>query len=243
MSSVPSPPRDAVGQNGPEPGGASSQPPEGKGAAGLDGPISTHVNRPLMRRVAAGVADLPVTADQWTWAGFAVSLAGAAAFALHAPRAGAVLVQAGALLDTLDGEVARRQGTAGPPGALLDLTLDRVSDVALLAGLAAGAGGRTLDWALALAAANGIVTASVVKERLGAEGGSVAQLQRDEVAGGVANALLQYLNRDVRQLGISVCGLLRQPRLALLCLAAGSNWRLARRLGVARELLRRRAGS
>ena len=212
-----------------------------KGVSGSDGPVSRHLNRPISTRISSLVASWPVTPDQWSYASYGLVCAGSAAFALGAPRLGAAMVHAGSVLDGVDGEVARLQGESSAEGALLDLTLDRVSDVALLGGLALGAGGRGLDWLLALGAANGIVVASVVKERSGAEGMNVAELQREEAADGAAGALLPYTNRDGRLFAVTLCGLLRQPRLALLWLAVTSNLRLFGRLGAAREMLRRRA--
>jgi phosphatidylglycerophosphate synthase len=215
--------------------------PQEKGVSGSDGPVSRYLNRPISARISPVVAPWPVTPDQWTYVSYGLVCAGGAAFAVGAPRLGAAMVHAGSVLDGVDGEVARLQGTASTEGALLDVALDRVSDMALLGGLALGAGGRKLDWLLALGAANGIVTASVVKERIGAEGLNVAQLQREEAADGAVGALLPYTNRDGRLFAVTLCGLLRQPRLALLWLAVTSNLRLFRRLGAAREMLRRRS--
>lgn len=212
-----------------------------KGVSGSDGPISAHLNRPISSRISPLVAPLPITPDHWTYAGFAAVCAGAVAFAMRAPRIGGLLVHKGSVLDGIDGEVARLQGTSSAQGALLDVTLDRVSDVVLAGGLAIGAGGRRLDWLLALAAANGIVTAGMVKERMGAEGQSVAQLQREEAGDQPLDALLPYTNRDGRLFAVTVLGLLRQPRLALAWLAFTSNFRLVRRLSAARAMLRRAA--
>ncbi len=231
-----SPPSDPPGR----PGAAGAVPPESKGVAGSDGVISRRLNRPISSRISPLVAGWPVTPDQWSYISFGSVCAGALAFAARAPRLGAALVHAGSVLDGVDGEVARLQGRSTAQGALLDLTLDRVSDIVLVAGLAIGAGGRRLDWLLALAAANGILTAGVVKERIGHEGADVAELQQQEAAGGDFAALLPYTGRDGRLFAVALAGLVRQPRLALLWLAATSNWRLIRRLKAARALLRRR---
>jgi CDP-L-myo-inositol myo-inositolphosphotransferase len=213
---------------------------DSKGVAGSDGPISRRLNRPISSRISAHVAGWPVTADQWSYISFASVCTGALAFATHSPRLGAALVHAGSVLDGVDGEVARLQQTSSAQGALLDITLDRASDVALLGGLALGAGGRRIDWLLALAAANGIVTAGVVKERVGHEGVDVAGLQQQEAVDGGLDTLVRYTGRDGRLFAVTLGGLIRQPRLALLWLAATSNWRLIRRLRAARALLRRR---
>jgi len=211
---------------------------DGKGASGLDGPVSRTLNRPISRRISARVAPRPVTPDQWSWVAFGAVTAGAAGFALGAPRLGAVLVHAGSVLDGVDGEVARLQGTSSASGALLDLVLDRVSDVLVLAGLAQGAGGRRIDWLLALAAANGVLTSGIVKERLGAERQSVAHLQRQESSRSAVDRLLPWTNRDGRLFAVALSGAIRQPRAGLAWLAATSNLRLLRRAGAARALLR-----
>jgi hypothetical protein len=209
-----------------------------KGVSGSDGPVSRYLNRPLSRRISARVWTLPVTPDQWSYTSFGLVCAGAAAFAVRAPGVGAVLVHAGSVVDGMDGEVARLQGTSSKEGALLDLTLDRVADIALVGGLACGAGGRSIDWLLALAAANGLDTASVVKERVSAEGVPAAELQREERRDDELDEVLRFGGRDGRLFAVTLLGLMRQPRLALAWLAVSTNLRLWRRLGTARRLLR-----
>jgi hypothetical protein len=184
------------------------------------------------------VAARPVTPDQWSWAAFGAVCAGACSFALGFPRLGGALVHAGSVLDGVDGEVARLQGTSSASGALLDLVLDRVSDVAVLAGLAQGAGSRRMDWLMALAAANGVLTSGIVKERLGAERQSVAGLQEHESTRAPIDRLIPWTNRDGRLFAVTLAGLTRQPRLALAWLALTSNIRLLRRAGAARHMLR-----
>lgn len=208
-----------------------------KGVSGLDGPISRYLNRPISRLITARVAAHPISANQWSGIAFATTLLGAAAFAVRLPRLGALAVHAGSVLDGVDGEVARAKGTAGPSGALLDLALDRTADVAILGGLAHGAGGRRADWAAALVAANGVVTASVAKERLSAEAVAAARTQRAEAASGWKRALMPLGNRDGRLLAITVLGLLRRPRLALWGIAALSSVRLIERVRVGRAIL------
>ena len=208
-----------------------------KGIAGLDGPISRYLNRPVSRQISSRVAAGSITADQWSWIAFGTTLLGAAAFVLRLPRFAALLVHAGSVLDGVDGEVARAQGTAGPSGALLDLALDRTADVALVAALARGAGGGTANWIAALVAANGIVTASVVKERLSAEAVAASDTQRSEAASGWRRLLMPFGSRDGRLFAIALLGIARKPRLALWWLAAHSSLRLVERVRVGRELL------
>lgn len=215
---------------------------DGRGVSGLDGPISQYLNRPVSRAISPLVAGLPVTPDQISWLSFGLVVAGGAAFSVRLHRLGGLLVHVGSVADGVDGEVARLQGTASASGALLDLALDRVADVILLAGLARGAGGRQIDWLLALAAANGALTASVVKERFGSEGESPAELQRAEATEGWRATMARFTGRDGRLFAATLAGLLGQPRLGLVWLAYSSNARLIDRVIAARLLLRRRDG-
>ena len=212
---------------------------ENKGASGADGVIARTLNRPPSRAISARVAGLPLTADHWSYTAFGLVCAGAAAWALRSPRIAAALVHAGSVIDGVDGEVARLQGTSSRAGGLLDLGLDWISDTALLAGLATAAGGRRLDWLLALTAANGIGTASVLKERANAEGVTSSDLQQREAASGDWIAALMPLGgRDERLFAAAAAGLLGRPRLALGYLAITTSLRLGRRLATALAALR-----
>jgi CDP-L-myo-inositol myo-inositolphosphotransferase len=210
---------------------------EGKGVSGLDGPVSKHLNRPLSRRISGRVWRWPVSPNQWSWASFGLANVGAVAFAARAPRLGGVLVHGASVLDGVDGEVARLQGKSSSSGALLDLVLDRVSDVSIVGGLAWGAGGRRIDWLLALTAANGLLVSGIAKERVGAERQPVAELQRSEATGSWLDAVVAWTGRDGRLFAVTLGGLLKQPRLTLAWLALSSNLRLVRRFSAARAML------
>lgn len=209
-----------------------------KGVSGIDGPVSRWLNRPLSRRISDRRAAQQLTPNQWSWIAFAVVCAGAGGFAAGRPRLGALLCHVGSVLDGVDGEVARAQSTSSAAGALLDLTLDRVGDVALLAGLAQGSGSRRADWLMALAAANGILVSGLTKERLGAERQSVRILQQTEGRQHVIDRLVPWTGRDGRLLAVTVAGSLRRPRAALGFLAVLANVRLVRRFAAASSMLR-----
>ncbi|MDJ0849770.1 MAG: CDP-alcohol phosphatidyltransferase family protein [Myxococcota bacterium] len=68
--------------------------------------------------------------------GVVVSLLAAAAFPFGWFVAGGILIVAGGVFDLIDGVVARYHGVSTRFGAFLDSTLDRVSDMALLLGIA-----------------------------------------------------------------------------------------------------------
>jgi len=78
----------------------------------------------------------PVNPNLLTVLGASVSMGAAAAFALGAFVTGGLLLLAGGLFDLVDGVVARHHGVSTRFGAFLDSTLDRLSDMVLLLGIA-----------------------------------------------------------------------------------------------------------
>ncbi|HEV8228998.1 MAG TPA: CDP-alcohol phosphatidyltransferase family protein [Candidatus Limnocylindria bacterium] len=81
--------------------------------------------------LARGLVRLGVSANAVTVLGSVVTLAGAAWLATGSPTGGLVVLLAGTLCDTLDGQIARAAGGGTRFGAFLDSTLDRLSDAAL----------------------------------------------------------------------------------------------------------------
>ena len=78
---------------------------------------------------------LGFSANTATLTGVALAIGGAVAAGFGEFLAAGLLVLAGASFDMLDGGIARRKGTVGPQGALMDSVLDRVSEGAVLLGL------------------------------------------------------------------------------------------------------------
>jgi len=72
-----------------------------------------------------------------TTVGAALVVASAVGYGLGAIRLGGVLLLASGVIDTLDGQVARRSGAVSRFGAFYDSTLDRVGDGATFIGIAA----------------------------------------------------------------------------------------------------------
>ena len=92
------------------------------------------LTRPLLGAARA----LGLSADALTWLGVAVTAAAGwlAVDGRWGPCGLALLW--GSVCDMLDGELARGTGTASPSGAFLDSNLDRLSELALFAGVALG---------------------------------------------------------------------------------------------------------
>jgi CDP-diacylglycerol--glycerol-3-phosphate 3-phosphatidyltransferase len=87
--------------------------------------------------LVALLARLGVRPDHVTWVGLLVTVGGGVLFAAGRFRLGALVAVVGAVMDVLDGALARRQGGATRWGAFLDSTTDRIADSALFLGVAA----------------------------------------------------------------------------------------------------------
>ncbi|HEY8122152.1 MAG TPA: CDP-alcohol phosphatidyltransferase family protein [Myxococcota bacterium] len=112
-------------------------------------------------RVAPFLSHPSVHPNALTLFGTAISLAAAAEFAGGELRRGAALTALGGAFDLCDGVAARAQGRASRFGALLDSSLDRLVDVALLFGLAlyyAGEGQRLWAWVAGVGLAGSVLT-------------------------------------------------------------------------------------
>ena len=93
------------------------------------------IARPLTKPLARLLAKVSLSPDAVTWTGFWLSV-GAVALIIthHLAAAGAVVLVAG-FCDMLDGALARYLDRASRFGAILDSTLDRVSEALLLLGI------------------------------------------------------------------------------------------------------------
>jgi len=79
-----------------------------------------------------------ITPNQLTFVGLLISLLGAYFFAQGSQRIAALVLLFGSLVDALDGTLARFTEKTSRFGAFLDSTFDRISDGAVLFGIAYG---------------------------------------------------------------------------------------------------------
>jgi len=124
----------------------------------------------LTEPVVRVLARTPVTPSAVTWFGFILAL-GAAALVItsHLFAAGFVVLIAG-FFDLLDGALARRMEQATPFGAVLDSTLDRLSEAVVLLAILVSFSGTPLLVLLVFLALLGSLLVSYIRARAEAVG-------------------------------------------------------------------------
>ncbi|MEO3809592.1 CDP-alcohol phosphatidyltransferase family protein [Sphaerisporangium sp. B11E5] len=119
-----------------------------------DGPV-LRANRRLSRRLTLALVRTSVSSDTVSVASFLVVALGALLIGQgtwSATAAGGLLVQAGFVLDCVDGQMARLRLRSSRRGALIDTILDRYADLVVIAALTVAAGGGPAEWAWGFAA-------------------------------------------------------------------------------------------
>ena len=145
----------------------------------------TMLPRLLPSRVPAVILDpivrvliaLRITPNVITVVGFLGAVAAAALIATGELLIGGIVVLLAGALDLFDGALARATGRAGPVGALLDSTLDRASEAAVLFGVLLYQldRGNNEEAALVFVALAGSFLVSYVRTRAGELGSEVAE--------------------------------------------------------------------
>lgn len=90
---------------------------------------------PPLRALGRALVKTPLTPDMITATALLGTLTGAGLIATGHLVAGGIVCWLFAMLDSVDGALARARGTASPWGALLDSTSDRVADGAIFGAL------------------------------------------------------------------------------------------------------------
>ncbi|MEM4237902.1 MAG: CDP-alcohol phosphatidyltransferase family protein, partial [Candidatus Nitrosocaldaceae archaeon] len=93
-----------------------------------------------MNNLGLKLASLGLTPNTWTVIGFFVSILSAIVYSMHnhlelAMLYGGIVLLVSGFVDMIDGSVARVTKRVSKKGAFLDSTLDRVSEVAIYAGI------------------------------------------------------------------------------------------------------------
>jgi CDP-diacylglycerol--glycerol-3-phosphate 3-phosphatidyltransferase len=92
--------------------------------------------RRLISNVVGGFRHIPVSANQVTAIGFGLNLVAAVLVYRELWIAAGLAFLVGSVLDIFDGAIARSKGEAGPRGALIDSTFDRIAEGVMLASIA-----------------------------------------------------------------------------------------------------------
>jgi len=188
---------------------------------------------------------LGVTPNQLTAASLLCSLGGAAAFATGRFTAGGWLVIACAILDALDGMVARSRGTASDAGELIDAAVDRYAEIATFAGIAAYYRNYPLGFWLALGSMGGALLVSYARAKgeisgIDARMGSMNRAERAVyvgAAGVLAPALAQVLEPGIAHPAYHLM------LVTLVLVALLSNITAIRRFTFIHNELRKREGA
>ena len=132
--------------------------------------IQEYISEPIVNMVAK----TPLTPNIITWTGFVITIVAGVLIATEYFIAAGIVVLVAGLFDMLDGALARATGKTTRFGAILDSTLDRLSEAILLVTLLAVfvKYGQMTEGILAAAALVGSLLVSYIRARmegLGAE--------------------------------------------------------------------------
>jgi CDP-diacylglycerol--glycerol-3-phosphate 3-phosphatidyltransferase len=144
----------------------------------------------LIVPIADVLADVGVTADAVTISSLVLALVAGVLSATGHVGVAALVLTCASLGDAIDGHIARRTNTTSVAGALLDASVDRYQELAILAGLAIHLRGSIVAMSLALGAIGGSFMVSY--------GSAKAEALRVDVPGGTMR---------------------RAPRAIILCVA------------------------
>ena len=194
-----------------------------------DGLVSRYLNRPVSTRISImayrkGFRIEPLTV---TLVSFILGLSASLLLAMRVFILGGLLVQLASVIDGVDGELARLYRKATPWGGYLDSVLDRISDVAIVAGLTLSLpiiDGFTILFAI-LAAAN-VIFVSYVTHNLSSLGVSTEKLRKVPAT------------RDVRLFIVFITSLLSLPIIGLYYLAVAPIFYLSYSLALAYKMRR-----
>jgi CDP-diacylglycerol--glycerol-3-phosphate 3-phosphatidyltransferase len=124
----------------------------------------------LLQPIGRFLNRIGVTPFFLTLLGLLITMVGAFMIGLGRITGGAAVALTGAILDGLDGSVARAAGTESPRGALFDAIADRIGEVAVLAGLAAAVADQRRLVLLVVAALGGSLLVPYLRAKAEAEG-------------------------------------------------------------------------
>jgi CDP-L-myo-inositol myo-inositolphosphotransferase len=191
------------------------------GAVGVDdGVVARYLNRPISRRISARLLSRDVKPWQVSLVSFMSTLGAGTAFAMGHPAMGGMIAQFAAVLDGVDGEIARIRYQDSPFGGVYDALLDRIGDAALIGGMTLyawlmGAGHSAV--ALGFGAVAGSSLSMLVKEKYG------TQFRQPWISAREGRWRWLLLGRDGRLFLSLVAGLTGYVEAVLAYLAVGTH--------------------
>ncbi|MGH8945893.1 MAG: CDP-alcohol phosphatidyltransferase family protein [Acidimicrobiia bacterium] len=124
----------------------------------------------FLEPIGSALASLGVSPAVMTILGLTVVVAGSVVIANGDLALGAVVLLVGALLDGLDGAVARASDSVTAQGAFLDAAFDRLGEIAAFAGLAVAMVGDARILLLIILSLGGAILVPYMRARAEAEG-------------------------------------------------------------------------
>jgi len=124
----------------------------------------------FLEPIGGALSGLGVTPAVMTFVGLAVVVGGSVVIANGDLALGAAILLAGALLDGLDGAVARASNSVSARGAFLDAAFDRLGEIAAFAGLAVAKVGDARILFLIILSLGGAILVPYMRARAEAEG-------------------------------------------------------------------------
>jgi len=179
--------------------------------------IRTWAGRSISGPVASFLVKTKLTPNMVTITGFFVCMGAAVAIGAGHLLLGGALALGSGVFDMLDGALARAQKSSTKFGALLDSTLDRISDAGLIMGLIVHYAWQAQEWRVLLAALALVGSFSVSYIRARAEGLGL------ECKEGI-------FTRPERLIVLSIGLMINQPLIALWILAVLGFFTAAQRL-------------
>lgn len=135
----------------------------------IDMRVRPRVTR-FLEPIGSALSALGVTPAVMTFVGLAVVVGGSVVIANGDLALGAAILLAGALLDGLDGAVARASNSVSARGAFLDAAFDRLGEIAAFAGLAVAKVGDARILFLIILSLGGAILVPYMRARAEAEG-------------------------------------------------------------------------
>lgn len=135
----------------------------------IDMRVRPRVTR-FLEPIGTALSALGMTPAVMTFLGLAVVVGGSVVIANGDLALGAAILLAGALLDGLDGAVARASNSVTARGAFLDAAFDRLGEIAAFAGLAVAKAGDARILFLIILSLGGAILVPYMRARAEAEG-------------------------------------------------------------------------